>query len=328
MHPLLPTPHESLLLAVYPTLLLLGCLYTTLSPPPTGAVYSPVHQSYQPPALAPSYFARKDNALNVFFVKAGWAWTSLALLAFHAAHLLPRPRSRAASSSPTGPGADVVPAKALAGALRAAAPRAARAAARYAACTLAWAMATQWCFGPALIDRSFRLTGGGCAPRTARDGRESVADRLRNALSRAECAVEGGTWSGGIDVSGHVFMLTLGSAMLCLEVLPVVVGWWNVGGRRPARAEHAGGSDDEGDDDEEEEEVGQSKTAGGLAVTVKATAVVVGLSWWMLLMTAAFFHTWSEKLAGLIVAFTGIWIVYFLPRGVEPLRLALGVPGG
>lgn len=319
MHPLVPSPHEIVLLAIYPALLTLGSLYTTLRPPQTGAIYSPVHQSYQPPSLAPSYFARKDNVINVFFVKAGWAWYSLALLLFHGAHaLFPAARS---SSSPS-PTVTYL--------------RAARGAARYAAATLAWALVTQWFFGPALIDRSFRLTGGSCAPRQPANGTapaagETIRQRLRDAVSRAECAVEGGTWSGGIDVSGHAFMLTLGSAMVCLEVLPVVVRWWNARGYRPLADPPPALDDCEECDDDDEDAPG--KKAGGVTATywrgasVKIAAVAVGLSWWMLLMTAAFFHTWSEKLAGLVVAFAAVWAVYFLPRGVGPIRLVLGVPG-
>jgi hypothetical protein len=47
----------------------------------------------------------------------------------------------------------------------------------------------------------------------------------------------------------------------------------------------------------------------------------------MLLMTAAFFHTWVEKFTGLMVAFAGLWVVYFLPRGVPAVRAVLGMPG-
>jgi hypothetical protein len=54
---------------------------------------------------------------------------------------------------------------------------------------------------------------------------------------------------------------------------------------------------------------------------------VVALSWWMLLMTAAFFHTWFEKFTGLVVALAGIWMVYFIPRGVPMIRAIVGMPG-
>jgi hypothetical protein len=63
----------------------------------------------------------------------------------------------------------------------------------------------------------------------------------------------------------------------------------------------------------------------------------------MLLITAAYFHTWFEKVCqyailvtivanlfkftGLIVALSGIFVVYFLPRVVPVLRDYIGMPG-
>jgi len=55
--------------------------------------------------------------------------------------------------------------------------------------------------------------------------------------------------------------------------------------------------------------------------------VVVGLEWWMILMTAVFFHTWVEKFTGLLVAFVGIVVVYYLPRVLPPMRDVIGMPG-
>ncbi|KAJ4303946.1 hypothetical protein N0V88_001547 [Collariella sp. IMI 366227] len=37
-------------------------------------------------ALAPSYFARKDNLFNVLFVKRGWAWITVSFFAFVLTH--------------------------------------------------------------------------------------------------------------------------------------------------------------------------------------------------------------------------------------------------
>ncbi|KAL2050097.1 hypothetical protein ABVK25_009600 [Lepraria finkii] len=54
---------------------------------------------------------------------------------------------------------------------------------------------------------------------------------------------------------------------------------------------------------------------------------VMGLSAWMLLMTAMFFHTWFEKFTGLLVAFMGIGVVHFLPRALPALRDVIGMPG-
>ncbi|KAK3899530.1 hypothetical protein C8A05DRAFT_36858, partial [Staphylotrichum tortipilum] len=59
----------------------------------------------------------------------------------------------------------------------------------------------------------------------------------------------------------------------------------------------------------------------------RMAAVVVGLSAWMLLMTAIYFHTWFEKLTGLLFALAGLYVTYILPRWVPALRGAIGLPG-
>lgn len=68
-------------------------------------------------------------------------------------------------------------------------------------------------------------------------------------------------------------------------------------------------------------------TEAATSFGVRLALGVVGLSWWMLLMTAAYFHTWFEKFTGLLVAFTGIYVVYFLPRGIPAYRAVVGMPG-
>jgi Inositol phospholipid synthesis and fat-storage-inducing TM len=305
MSPLLPTPLEAALLAIYPVTLFLGSLFSYYSPyiRASESVYSPAHQSFQPPSAAPSYFAQKRNVFNLYFVKIGWFWTTAALLLFLATH------------PSVGAPLSLRPTK-----------RRAHAAARWALATLIWAATTQWFFGPALIDRSFRLTGGACEMLAAEQaGTVPEMGLVREIVTHAQCKIQGGTWSGGIDISGHVFLLILGSALLWLEMLPAVL---KAQGLREARrirtsdgrvisAAGEGGPPAEKHNDERE----------FTKLGVKVAVGVVGLSWWMLLMTAAFFHTWSEKLSGLIVALFGVWLVYFLPRGLPVLRTVLSMPG-
>ncbi|KAF2666598.1 hypothetical protein BT63DRAFT_427038 [Microthyrium microscopicum] len=299
-HPLLPTQTEAILLSLYPATLILGSLFTTLSPPLSNSTYSPTHQSYQPAAFAPSYFAQKRNIFNVYFVKLGWLWTTFALLVFlftHPAH------GRPLSLAPTA--------------------QRLRALARWTAATGLWYLTTQWCFGPALIDRSFVLSGGACALRAADKRGDIEISKIKSASSAVQCKIAGGTWSGGIDISGHVFLLVLASALLWLEVLPVVLRARGLREDRTVR-------DDDGTvihavpEGQAEREKAEVEVSGW---GVKFVVGVVALMWWMLLMTAAFFHTWSEKLMGLIVAFTGVWAIYFLPRGVPAVRQILGMPG-
>jgi len=113
--------------------------------------------------------------------------------------------------------------------------------------------------------------------------------------------------------------------MLWFEVLPVLT---RASGLREARRVRLadgreGSAELEATGAEREKNVDRQSTNVG----VKFVVGVVALNWWMLLMTAAFFHTWSEKLSGLIVAFAGLWVVYFLPRRIPALRSVFGMPG-
>ncbi|TKA57913.1 hypothetical protein B0A49_11113 [Cryomyces minteri] len=256
--PFLPTPLETVLVAIYPGTLVLGSLFSILNSTTRNTPYSATTQSH-PAALAPSYFARKSNVFNQYFVKLGWFWTTLAF----------------------------------------------------------------WCFGPPIIDRGFRFTGGQCElvhadTARAQAGRAAMSD-ARQLLTNAACKAVGGTWKGGYDISGHVFLLILGSGMLWMEMLPAVIRAEGLREERRVRLRD-----------------GAVRSAAGnvpvppaqdLGLGVKVALAVTALSWWMLLMTAAYFHTWFEKFTGLIVAFAGLYVVYFLPRAFPPLRDVLGMPG-
>lgn len=145
------------------------------------------------------------------------------------------------------------------------------------------------------------------------------------------CKSVGGKWTGGHDISGHVFLLILGSALLWMEVLPTLL---RASGLHEERRVRVGsgkvvktrsivdGTVKMGDyvpQSREEKEVTK--------LSVKVVVGIVGLMWWMLLMTAAFFHTWFEKFTGFCVAFVGVGVIYFLPRGIPQLRAVLGMPG-
>jgi hypothetical protein len=88
---------ELVILAVYPLTVLLGII------------------SNHPPE---SYFAQKSNLINLFFLKFGWAWTTIAFIL----HLSRLPQKVAPSV-------------------------------RYAAATIWWYLVTQWCFGPPIMDK-------------------------------------------------------------------------------------------------------------------------------------------------------------------------------
>lgn len=91
------SPLQLAILALYPLTVLLGIL------------------SNHPPE---SYFARKDNIINVVFLKFSWGWTSLAFLA-----LLPHMYEKV------------------------------RSLVRYSVAAIWWYLVTQWCFGPPIMDK-------------------------------------------------------------------------------------------------------------------------------------------------------------------------------
>lgn len=204
-------------------------------------------------------------------------------------------------------------------------PRRIRGALRWTIITTWWIFVTQWFFGPAIIDRGFRLTGGQCElVRDAEVGKVDMDD-TRQFVTGMACKAVGGQWKGGHDISGHVFLLVLGSMFLFEEVLHVVLRSANLreertilmndGAVKSAEIESQG-TNDSAVEPPEQWDLG-----------VKVVVGVAGLSLWMLLMTAAYFHTWFEKFTGLLVAFSGIFVVYFLPRAVPALRAVIGMPG-
>lgn len=139
------------------------------------------------------------------------------------------------------------------------------------------------------------MTGGACefVDMVKTDRIESTP--TERFVSGVACKAHGGKWYGGHDISGHVFLLVLGSFFLFEEVLFAV--------SKASRAK--------------EERVvlmsnGELKTAdASLPVIdrvdldaelespwdagVKVALCIGALSIWMLLMTAAYFHTWFEK---------------------------------
>jgi hypothetical protein len=212
--------------------------------------------------MAPSYFAQKSNIFNVFFVKRGWAWFTGAFAVF----LFTHPSTAVGS-------------RRLRGGLR------------WAAVTTLWILVTQWCFGPAIIDRGFRWTGGKCelAQREVYMGDNSVGDMV----TAVACKAAGGKWKGGHDISGHVFLLTLGTAFLMQEVGWAVVRW--SGRAAEERCIYMVDGALKSANVEAEGPTGEGAGEPSLGLGTKFAVGVMGLSIWMLLMTAIYFHTWFEK---------------------------------
>jgi len=297
--PLLPTSLERIILAVYPATLVIGSLFALLDPTARSAPYNATTQSHFA-KTAPSYFAKKSNIFNQFFVKQGWAWVTISYFFFLFTH------------PSTGPPASLY-----------VTPRRVQGVLRWAIVTAWWIFVTQWFFGPAIIDRGFLLTGGQCELVEQAEAGNVEMDNARQFVTGVACKAVGGKWRGGHDISGHVFLLVLGSMFLLEEVTHALLRssrakeertiLMNDGTTKSAEVEIQPGSDLE--------------EASGWTWGVRIILGVAGLSLYMLLMTAAYFHTWFEKFTGLVVALSGIFVVYFVPRIVPAVRSVIGMPG-
>ncbi|RDA83616.1 hypothetical protein CP532_6917 [Ophiocordyceps camponoti-leonardi (nom. inval.)] len=288
--PYLPTPLERLAVSVYPLILIFGAVFSLVSPETRAAPYDAGQQAHAQ-SEAPSYFARKANVFNVVFVKRGWGWTTFAFVFFVLGGLRTSSASSSSSSSSSSAVVDRLRLQAFL---------------RWGCATAWWVCVTQWCFGPPLIDRGFRWSGGKC------EGREEDGDDFF--LTSVACRAAGGRWRGGHDISGHVFLLVLGSLFLVQEVAwPVLRArrrdercvFMGDGAVKGAGVEAGGGGGG-----------GGGGVEAGFGVAAKTALGVVAMKLWMLLMTAIYFHTWFEKFTGLATALAGAYGLYIVPRFV------------
>ena len=276
----------SYLLLIYPVILALGSLISILSPiassPPAESLASGIASDLNAPHFHPTnYFAGKRNLLNVYFVKFGWFWTTLAFLLLQVTTRPANAQNHYFQS-----------------------------AVRYGLVTFSWILTTQWFFGPALIDRSFTVTGGHCEPHIVNNRGLKDAVEMSTIQSGPLCKAAGGRWRGGYDISGHVFMLVLSSAFLLYEL--------HISDRdssHPSVSPRAAAALAHDLTEEERKAVGGWETETQAKVRVWSRYFVYGvvaLDFWMLMMTAIWFHTWLEKLAGLFIAAVTVTGTYFL----------------
>jgi uncharacterized ion transporter superfamily protein YfcC len=142
----------------------------------------------------------------------------------------------------------------------------------------------------------------------------------RQFVTSMACKAVGGKWKGGHDISGHVFILVLGSMFLLEEVLHVLL--------RSSRAKEERTilmSDGAVKSAGVEAQIDSSKVEDDsekLNWGAKFVLGVAGLSIWMLLMTAAYFHTWFEKVGTCFLSqdrddrLTNALIVYWVACGI------------
>lgn len=230
-----------------------------------------------------NYYNNKGNIFNQWFVKRGWGWTTLVMVVYYAF------QHKKLQNRPT----------ALAYAV-----------ARYIAATFWWILFTQWCFGLPIMDRVFLGTGGRCAaiqPGTTGVATGNVFYQVEEAfesrlISSMACRQLKGSWVGGHDPLGHVFLLVHASLYMFQEIAPHWLGWfsaWNQA-KLVVSSQHVG--------------VG-GKCRAVLNTVPQLPAVALLCLWWyMLLMTNMYFHSLAEKLVGLAFGYVGIAAVYYLPR--------------
>jgi len=195
---------------------------------------------------------------------------------------------------------------------------------RYAIVTVWWIFVTQWFFGPAIIDRGFVLTGGQCELVEQAELGNVDMDETRQFVTGLACKSVGGKWAGGHDISGHVFLLVLGSMFLFEEVLHVV---WKARRGKEERTVYMYDGALKSAEVESQTANDVLQQGGQWTIAARAVLAVGTLSVYMLLMTAAYFHTWFEKFTGLLVAFSAIFVVYFVPRALPAFRAIVGMPG-
>lgn len=266
---------------------LAGTLYSSYYLGTAGSVSrARIPGSHQHVLNLPSYFADKRNIFNQWFVKLGWAWTTLAFLFC----LLARPQySFRAFLKPV---------------------------LRYSLATAYWLLFVAWFFGPSLTDRVLLATGAKCIPASHLHSNQSLSPQaLDSVMLNPELCMTGGRklfqatrktqvlstdgieglapkgtpfFIGGHDLSGHLFILTHASLFLVAEMSPLIP--YLLGTKAQKR------------------QITSWQRALGLSA-----AGLVGLWWFMLLNTSIFFHSPFEKFTGFFVgtlgAVFGQWIV-------------------
>lgn len=252
-----------------------------------------------------NYYNDKNNIFNQYFVKKGWAWTTGVVLFFYILKALPLDSLKSSSSNNDTDNVNSLRTNALT-------PfRLLRALARYIFATGWWILFTQWCFGLPIMDKVFVYTGGKCAGITEEKITLSFNGALMNlkvfhkideiyessSISSQACRRLLGSWEGGHDPLGHVFLLVHSSLYLFFEMRQHWCGFYRL-----------------------ISDLGQvSKGTKNMWTFLKQNpefplVLLMSLWWFMLLMTNMYFHLLSEKLVGLAFGYFGAAVIYLLPR--------------
>lgn len=252
-----------------------------------------------------NYYNDKRNILNQLFVKKGWGWTTVAIVIFYGLQLNKRSFTRAKSTSKANSPSTESKASSSSSSLIL------MAVARYLIATVWWIFFTQWFFGFPIMDRLFVLTGGQCVieqneghPFLHLFQENEVGKFGSMHVSSYHCRRIRGSWEGGHDPSGHVFLMVHSSLYMFMEGISLWTSWTQftanirnlVTGIRLSLNKIGF--------------VAQFLVENPHIILMQLTA----LWWFMLLMTNIYFHSIAEKLVGLAFGYFGVFAVYLFPR--------------
>lgn len=246
-----------------------------------------------------NYYNDKNNIINQIFVKRGWFWTTLVVFVFHASTLYHQEHPRTKNK----PISLLIIASVM----------------NYVVITLWWILFTQWCFGLPIMDKVFVATGGKCidvekgkvmqkmaslSHAFVESGVEGIVES--NRITSKTCRQLRGNWTGGHDPSGHVFILIHASLYMFFEISPYWISWKQFINKFVRL--NSSWKDDS--------LVIKGNKLGRFLINnpVVIVMMLIGLWWFMLLMTNIYFHSIGEKLVGLMFGYVGIVIVYYVPR--------------
>ncbi|CAX42244.1 inositol phospholipid biosynthesis protein, putative [Candida dubliniensis CD36] len=258
-----------------------------------------------------NYYNDKRNILNQWFVKRGWGWTTLVIILFYSNIIY---KQYVNSTTTTKNNKQTLIIKTIRNAII-----------NYIVVTIWWIFFTQWCFGLPIMDKIFVLTGGKCSidiNNTANSFtttsttvftpnhhiHPSFVQKLENiwestGITSYNCRrIKGSQWIGGHDPSGHVFLMIHSSLYLFNEMINYWPNWSYI-----------------------KHNISQLLTSTRpLTINDRLLLLwntpqliiigLIGLWWFMLLMTNIYFHSSLEKLVGLIFGYIGVAGLYWIPR--------------
>ncbi|GAA5969081.1 hypothetical protein JCM3765_003431 [Sporobolomyces pararoseus] len=236
------------------------------------------------------YFADKRNSLNQLFVKRSWGWITGIFILHSLALFLTAPLLTVNTSKKNDTPSPSQPAIQLSSAAKTPFNLLVTSLRRYLLSSLFWFYLTQKTWfgsrtGPSISSRILRQSGAICVPSTL------SSDSTLGGGGAAICTgAPGEYWKGGHDVSGHSFMMIHCSMFLFELVHPLLPSllpkyFTSTSTRTQPR-----------------------KLPLAVQTTAWFSIGVMGLCWWMLLMTSLFFHSPAEKLSGVAFGLLGWWV--------------------